>query len=89
MFLHEYFPEKCFYPVYGLDMYNLIYNSNLVLNSPKYNKKHNKIPQDTFELLYQYYVLHLFYTISTINLDVLVVPESEAEIKALEQDGVI
>jgi len=33
MFLHEYFPEKCFYPVYGLDMYNLIYNSNLVLNS--------------------------------------------------------
>ena len=55
--------------------------SNLVLNSPKYNKKHNKIPQDTFQLLYQYYVLHLFYTISTINLDVLVVPESEAEIK--------
>ena len=32
-FLHEYFPKKCFYPIYGLDMYNVIYNSNLVLNS--------------------------------------------------------
>jgi hypothetical protein len=55
--------------------------SNLVLNSPKLNTLHNKIPQDTLELLYQYYVLHLLYTISTINLDTLIVPESEAEIK--------
>ena len=31
--------------------------------------------------MYQYYVLHLLNTICYINLDVLVVPESEKEIK--------
>ena len=55
--------------------------NNLVHNSPKFNKLHNKFPKDTLELLYRYYVLHLFYTICTINLDILVVPESEGELK--------
>ena len=32
-FLHEYFPKKCFYPLYGIDMYNKTFNSCLVLNS--------------------------------------------------------
>ena len=55
--------------------------SNLVINSPLFNKLNNKIPKETLELLYQYYVLHLLNTICYINLDVLVVPESEKEIK--------
>ena len=53
----------------------------LVLKSPIINKINNKIPYDTMELLYKYYVLHLFNTIISINLDILVVPESEDEIK--------
>ena len=55
--------------------------NNLVQNSPKFNKLYNKFPKETLELLYKYYVLHLFYTICTINLDILVVPESDGELK--------
>ena len=55
--------------------------NNLVENSPLFNKLQNKIPKDTLELLYQYYVLHLFYTICSINMDDLVVPETAEELR--------
>lgn len=32
-FIHDLFPKNCFYPIYGIEMYNEICSSNLVLNS--------------------------------------------------------
>ena len=33
IFLHDLFPKNCFYPIYGMEMYDEICSSNLVLNS--------------------------------------------------------